>query len=1492
MRHTGAAYGRKSRELRCRKELCVSTMMVTEGSQPHDRRKNATKVLAVRMLQGYKPCDERCRTCDVPLMTFKGSTSCVVCPTITIHETKSPSAACEGIEIEIARKPVERSANIEERDDASINALSIKSVPMESAARRDYWAITHCNSMMPQKRDSEHGDMPTDGGSKKNPQNARFLAILQDMAEKAKQVASTRDKAPPVNELVQISEDIENSQKQNNSDANSQPSEGEETEVTKNTAFVRVEKDGVAVSAERILEDLTVTRSSGSVPSQPCDSVPTDNTLDDENYFKAKETNIKASGSSTKSADHQNLVGTNLEEDKKPPQDPEQDNNSTDIPGQDNNFSDIPEQVNYCIESSEQHDDGSELPEQSNTSVEPPQRDDHSPLDESFHQVKEVLDTPTSTESFVSNGRSDSPSYQCNDPPPDLVLEDEVAKSSVERSTLSCSRYGTDISSSNSSVTSKLSQASRKTSSSTNNLSRESPKPPRRFLSINRLTAEGRRTENVADRKLYFSTWERRLPTSSEINEQYFSAKKSSQPHESESKSTSGNIVASETETASNETLTASADKPLGTDNFEKNDHYVLSSSSTIQRWRAANVSNTPRDTIVPFDEKKAAAFECRQKCKAPQPFDEAKPTKHSARGGDICDGEYCVARSGFIASEEASEAYVSKSLKGSTHEANENDNYLKDESTRDSDSNCIKCGDEVGSELYVALSQASDSTENETDSNSKNGSRVAMFRSDDDAVGEGEHNLYVSLSGVSNTLSSGVRNTIERKDEDDAITKNAATISCDESIAKDCSSSIEPLKANRDGNKDSPVENEAIQIPDFIDGGEQVASKTLKQCNVEDETFLDTVAKEVGNCNDELENRKSNKRDVTAERLESRSVSSADRTLASISSRVERQAKRIAELEAEARRKHEEAEEAATRAREAFEQMIHTKAKRGKIVYRKQAQASASYVSKCSTLDNLSEKEEPTEKIDSGPDTSDYSIASTLTEKSEYDGSHVDSKKIGRSRRFKSRDELSEGGLLSTVLSSSSTFSNDDTVESESVNGITASIKKSGKYMPSPVKYNYQKEKNTKHEIGCTGASIGGQDSKDHYNSVLATGQSDQRRRSRSLRSQIRKEFDDNTFDSRSLRSSLVSKESREYYFDGHDTFLRLSRNKPNETTAISRRLTRAHNEAREETRPSDLSTRKPILEWRQRGVTPSVNSASMDDGSFDEASYRYSNAEKFKYTELRTKAVETFSTNRPQTNAENGGRPNILLPSLMSPPPSKDTLKDELMYGGQRLISFSPQDLSDRSDRTPPPSTHMRKLDHMMHFSSRLDLTQKPTPKGIFSPEDRPNRSLYYVTSSKFDNPSLSRRRSEPDLGFPLDRIAREMNPASKQVNTKLSKLHQTMAMRQSLTPKGTHEQEKFQFRFMNTPRFESRNIESISLAQKTTARERMAFQGRAPMSPATRLESDYRPGVSHTLRRFNSESDAACTENHHSRVRFINCYDGRPRQRSDSFVRPNII
>ena len=208
------------------------------------RQKHATKILAVRMLQGYKPSSEKCSNCDVPLMMFKGTTSCVVCPTITIHESKK---AGEGFDIEVVRKPVERDSNVEDRDDASIAELSVRTTPINAAPIRDYEVITPCHSMAQRGREQEQQIQAIDTKSQKN---ARFFAAIQEMAQKAKMAVNSKDSCQ---------QDIDHTDSNNSKslDESNQPSV--ETEVTKNTMlFKKVPERVRVVSAEEILEDLSV----------------------------------------------------------------------------------------------------------------------------------------------------------------------------------------------------------------------------------------------------------------------------------------------------------------------------------------------------------------------------------------------------------------------------------------------------------------------------------------------------------------------------------------------------------------------------------------------------------------------------------------------------------------------------------------------------------------------------------------------------------------------------------------------------------------------------------------------------------------------------------------------------------------------------------------------------------------------------------------------------------------------------------------------------------------------------------------------------------------------------------------------------------------------------------------------------------------------------------------------------------------------------------
>eukprot|EP01082_Thalassiosira_pseudonana_P005037 g4120.t1 g4120 contig15:386590-389442(-) len=144
------------------------------------KRSSATKLLAVRMLQGYKVTNARCSSCDVPILEFQGSLVCVVCTNPQKQTIQPPPSTI----------------NTDDRDDISTTITTSYS----AAAAAPTNAYTACDESveitslrLDNNVDSILSDLNLMNSQRNKAKNAKFMHVIQEMGEEAKRLREEND---------------------------------------------------------------------------------------------------------------------------------------------------------------------------------------------------------------------------------------------------------------------------------------------------------------------------------------------------------------------------------------------------------------------------------------------------------------------------------------------------------------------------------------------------------------------------------------------------------------------------------------------------------------------------------------------------------------------------------------------------------------------------------------------------------------------------------------------------------------------------------------------------------------------------------------------------------------------------------------------------------------------------------------------------------------------------------------------------------------------------------------------------------------------------------------------------------------------------------------------------------------------------------------------------------------------------------------------------
>ena len=99
------------------------------------------KVAARKTAQGYLVSDERCKLCEMPLLSMNGQLACKVCPALAklvtmktgvgVQEEKVDDARDTTEVIEICSEPRDNKVSADEDDVSSVHAESAASLQMK-----------------------------------------------------------------------------------------------------------------------------------------------------------------------------------------------------------------------------------------------------------------------------------------------------------------------------------------------------------------------------------------------------------------------------------------------------------------------------------------------------------------------------------------------------------------------------------------------------------------------------------------------------------------------------------------------------------------------------------------------------------------------------------------------------------------------------------------------------------------------------------------------------------------------------------------------------------------------------------------------------------------------------------------------------------------------------------------------------------------------------------------------------------------------------------------------------------------------------------------------------------------------------------------------------------------------------------------------------------------------------------------------------------------
>ena len=101
----------------------------------------ALKIAKKKCAEGYQLSDERCETCDMPLLSMNGQLACKVCPALAklvtmktgvgVQEEKVYDARDTTEVIEICSEPRDNKVSADEDDVSSVHAESAASLQMK-----------------------------------------------------------------------------------------------------------------------------------------------------------------------------------------------------------------------------------------------------------------------------------------------------------------------------------------------------------------------------------------------------------------------------------------------------------------------------------------------------------------------------------------------------------------------------------------------------------------------------------------------------------------------------------------------------------------------------------------------------------------------------------------------------------------------------------------------------------------------------------------------------------------------------------------------------------------------------------------------------------------------------------------------------------------------------------------------------------------------------------------------------------------------------------------------------------------------------------------------------------------------------------------------------------------------------------------------------------------------------------------------------------------